>query len=97
MAYRIETQTIELFNDFSNELEKSLSTAARKEPLYKTNYSACQCIVTEFIKIIRYTWLSKKDSSLEQSVFFSLNGYSTLNKMIELTVTRDKPVLASER
>jgi hypothetical protein len=36
---------------FLNELEKSLSTTARKEPLNITNYLACQRILTEFVKI----------------------------------------------
>jgi hypothetical protein len=36
---------------FLNELEKSLSTTARKEPLNTTNYLACQRILTEFVKI----------------------------------------------
>ncbi len=36
---------------FLNELEKSLNTTARKEPLNTTNYLACQRILTEFVKI----------------------------------------------
>ena len=36
---------------FLSELEKSLSTTARKEPLNTTNYLACQRILTEFVKI----------------------------------------------
>jgi predicted nucleic acid-binding protein len=36
---------------FLNELEKSLNTTARKEPLNTTHYLACQRILTEFVKI----------------------------------------------
>jgi len=36
---------------FLNELEKSLSTTARKEPLNTTNYLACQRFLSELIKI----------------------------------------------
>jgi hypothetical protein len=36
---------------FLNELEKSLNTTARKEPLNTTNYLACQRILAEFVKI----------------------------------------------
>jgi hypothetical protein len=36
---------------FLNELEKSLNTTTRKEPLTTTNYLACQRILTEFVKI----------------------------------------------
>ena len=38
-----------------------------------------------------------QDSPLEQRVFFSLNGYSTLTKMIELRAECHKPALAPER
>ncbi|CAF2174642.1 unnamed protein product [Rotaria magnacalcarata] len=80
---------------FLNELEKSLSTTVRKEPLNTTNYLACQRILTEFVKIFD-THGYEKDSPLEQRVFFSLNGYSTLNKMIELRAECNKPALAPE-
>ncbi|CAF3968819.1 unnamed protein product [Rotaria sp. Silwood2] len=80
---------------FLNELEKSLSTTARKEPLNTTNYLACQRILTEFVKIFD-THGYEKDSPLEQRVFFSLNGYLTLNKMIELRAECNKPALAPE-
>ncbi|CAF4343246.1 unnamed protein product, partial [Adineta steineri] len=36
---------------FLNELEKSLNTTTRKEPLNTTNFLACQRILTEFVKI----------------------------------------------
>lgn len=81
---------------FLNELEKSLNTTARKEPLNTTNYLACQRILTELVKIFD-THGYEKDSPLEQRVFFSLNGYSTLNKMIELRAECNKPPLAPER
>ncbi|CAF1121133.1 unnamed protein product [Rotaria sordida] len=80
---------------FLNDLEKSLSTTARKEPLNTTNYLACQRILTEFVKIFD-TYGYEKDSPLEQRVFFSLNGYSILNKMIELRAECNKPALAPE-
>ncbi|CAF1249522.1 unnamed protein product [Rotaria sp. Silwood1] len=80
---------------FLNELEKSLSTTARKEPLNTTNYLVCQRILTEFVKIFD-THGYEKDSPLEQRVFFSLNGYLTLNKMIELRAECNKPALAPE-
>ncbi|UJR37944.1 hypothetical protein I4U23_030629 [Adineta vaga] len=80
---------------FLNELEKSLNTTARKEPLNTTNYLACQRILTEFVKIFD-THGYEKDSPLEQRVFFSLNGYSTLTKMIELRAECHKPPLAPE-
>jgi hypothetical protein len=38
-----------------------------------------------------------QDSPLEQRVFFSLNGYTTLTKMIELRAECNKPPLAPER
>ncbi|CAF1556292.1 unnamed protein product [Adineta ricciae] len=80
---------------FLHELEKSLNTTARKEPLNTTNYLACQRILTEFVKIFD-THGYEKDSPLEQRVFFSLNGYSTLTKMIELRAECHKPALAPE-
>ncbi|CAF4050504.1 unnamed protein product [Rotaria sordida] len=80
---------------FLNELEKSLNTTARKEPLNTTNYLTCQRILTEFVKIFD-TQGYEKDSPLEQRVFFSLNGYTTLTKMIELRAECNKPALAPE-
>ncbi|CAF1137260.1 unnamed protein product [Adineta steineri] len=80
---------------FLNELEKSLNTTTRKEPLNTTNYLACQRILTEFVKIFD-THGYEKDSPLEQRVFFSLNGYITLNRMIELRAECNKPALAPE-
>jgi len=80
---------------FLNELEKSLNTTTRKEPLNTTNYLACQRILTELVKIFD-THGYEKDSPLEQRVFFSLNGYSTLNKMIDLRAESNKPPLAPE-
>ncbi|UJR08302.1 hypothetical protein I4U23_012573 [Adineta vaga] len=80
---------------FLNELEKSLNTTAKKEPLTTTNYLACQRILMEFVKIFD-THGYEKDSPLEQRVFFSLNGYSTLNRMIELRAECNKPALAPE-
>ncbi|CAF2625926.1 unnamed protein product [Rotaria sp. Silwood2] len=80
---------------FLNELEKSLNTTARKEPLNTTNYLTCQRILTEFVKIFdRHGY--EKDSPLEQRVFFSLNGYTTLTRMIELRAECNKPALAPE-
>ncbi|CAF0923481.1 unnamed protein product [Rotaria sp. Silwood1] len=80
---------------FLNELEKSLNTTARKEPLNTTNYLSCQRILTEFVKIFD-THGYEKDSPLEQRVFFSLNGYTTLTRMIELRAECNKLALAPE-
>ncbi|CAF3402161.1 unnamed protein product [Rotaria socialis] len=80
---------------FLNELEKSLNTTARKEPLNTTNYLACQRILSEFVKIFD-THGYEKDVPVEQRVFFSLNGYTTLTRMIELRAESNKPALAPE-
>ncbi|CAF4037414.1 unnamed protein product, partial [Adineta steineri] len=80
---------------FLNELEKSLNTTTRKEPLNTTNFLACQRILTEFVKIFDIHGY-EKDSPLEQRVFFSLNGYTTLTKLIELRAECHKPPLAPE-
>ncbi|CAF4082845.1 unnamed protein product, partial [Adineta steineri] len=70
-------------------------TTTRKEPLNTTNFLACQRILTEFVKIFDIHGY-EKDSPLEQRVFFSLNGYTTLTKLIELRAECHKPPLAPE-
>ncbi|CAF1081580.1 unnamed protein product [Adineta ricciae] len=92
--YLISTHKARMLR-FLNELEKSLNTTARKDPLNTTNYLSCQRILTELGKIFD-THGYEKDSPLEQRVFFSLNGYSTLNRMIELRAEFNKPALAPE-
>ncbi|CAF0765046.1 unnamed protein product [Didymodactylos carnosus] len=81
---------------FLNELEKALNTTTKKEPMSTTNYFSCQRVLTELTKIFDAQGY-EKDAPLEQRVFFSLNGYSTLNKLIELRAECNRPPLAPEK